>query len=83
MPQFDWTRLISLLPVIVTAVNPGIAPLATALAAIGEQELARMRTASPGLTDDQIIAQAQADWDKAQADAEALLAEGHENDTQP
>jgi len=77
---FDWKKLLSLLPVIATAVNPAIGGLASALTAIGEEELANLRASNPGLTDEEILAKAQADWDKDLADAEALAAEGHEND---
>lgn len=76
----DWRELAKLIPVVVGSVNPLAGVVATAVAKLAEEEIARRQASNPTLTRDQIIAAAGADWDLGIGKGQDLKKLGHEGD---
>lgn len=75
----DWSKLFKLLPLVAGSVNPLAGVIATQIMQVAESEISRRQQLEPNKSRDEIIAEAQAQWDKNIADAEALRRKGHEN----
>lgn len=76
----DWSELLKLIPVVAGSVNPLAGVVATAVAKLAEEEIARRQHAEPSKTRDEIIAEAGAKWDLGLAKVANLKKMGHEND---
>lgn len=76
----DWSSLLKLIPVVAGSLNPLAGVVATAVAKLAEEEIARRQAADPSKTRDQIIAEAGADWDLGIAKGQDLKKLGHEAD---
>lgn len=77
----DWSSLLKLIPVVAGSVNPLAGVIATAVARLAEEEIARRQAANPSKTRDEIIAEAGADWDLGISKSQDLKKLGHEGDT--
>lgn len=76
----DWRELIRLIPVVAGSVNPLAGVVATAIAKLADEEIARAQAADPSKTPDDVIAEAGAGWDLGISKARDLRKLGHEND---
>lgn len=74
----DWSELLKLIPVVAGSVNPLAGVVATAVAKLAEEEIARRQSADSSKTRDQIIAEAGADWDLGLSKVADLKRLGHE-----
>ena len=73
----DWKKVLDLIPVVAGVANPAAGSAAGVIIAEAEKIIAAKQSATPGLTTDEIIAQAQTQWEKNIADAQALKDLGH------
>jgi hypothetical protein len=71
----DWKKIARLIPVIAGVANPALGAAAALIESEAEKVISEGE--SNGQTRDEIIAAAQAQWDKNVADADALLHKGH------
>lgn len=76
----DWAKLLKLIPVVAGSINPLAGVVATAVAKLAEEEIARRMAADPSKTREQIIIEAGADWDLGLTKAHDLKKLGHEGD---
>jgi hypothetical protein len=75
----DLNKLMALIPVLAGVVNPKVGAAAQTIIQEAEALIAAKKAADPNATTDEIIAKAQAQWDKNIADAQALKNMGHGN----
>lgn len=73
----DWKQILDLIPVVAGVINPAAGVTLGVIIAEADKIIASKQAANPGLTRDQIIAEAQGQWEKDIAAAEALAKEGH------
>lgn len=76
----DWRELVRLIPVVAGSVNPLAGVVATAIAKLADEEIARAQAADPSKTRDDVITEAGADWDLGVGKARDLRKMGHEGD---
>ena len=73
----DLQKLMTLIPILAGVVNPKVGNAAQIIIQEAEALIAAKKAADPNATTDDIIAKAQAQWDKNIADAQALKNLGH------
>jgi len=73
----DLNKLMALIPVLAGIANPKVGAAAQTIIQEAEALIAAKKAADPNATTDEIIAKAQAQWDKNIADAQALKNLGH------
>lgn len=74
----DWTLLLKYLPVLAGVANPAAGVALGVLLKIAEAEIARRQAEEPSKTVDEILLEAQAEWELGLARAEELRRMGHE-----
>ena len=73
----DLQKLMTLIPVLGGVVNPKVGNAAQTIIDEAEKIIAAKKAADPNATTDEILAKAQAQWDRNIADAQALKNLGH------
>lgn len=74
----DWRELMKLIPVVAGSINPLAGVVATAVAKLAEEEIARAQAAEPSLTRDEFIARSTAKFELGLSKVADLKKLGHE-----